>query len=374
VPRDAVERYSRDYSPTIYTDQTLSVRLDDIGPIVQVLQWEPGTVKVRSADKVGWLPFVALQESYRDLMDVAAALTSALQTDWPGAAGAADRILMPERRTKIPQSLLIDMLLFRGFIEEKAGRSGSKYFKSAEELNELRSTSARYVVMGEIAEIQRRASAGQNNSEINERSDNLRAYLARDRLLFSNDDDWYVAVTNALKTFGSAAVIAERVRPFTLSSMTFKDGTLMPKKVANKNPANSNCVGDNVSPQLSWSGAPEGTKSFALTMVDAEGRGGLGVFHWVAYGIPANVTSFAEGEASMVTDKYVGGKSSEGMSNYSGPCTPPGSPHHYTFMVISTDLDPKALPPGLTLPELQGKLNGHVKGAAGLVGLFVKPE
>jgi phosphatidylethanolamine-binding protein (PEBP) family uncharacterized protein len=54
----------------------------------------------------------------------------------------------------------------------------------------------------------------------------------------------------------------------------------MPKKVANKNPANPNCVGDNVSPQLSWSGAPDGTKSFALTMVDPEGRGGLGVFHW----------------------------------------------------------------------------------------------
>jgi hypothetical protein len=43
-------------------------------------------------------------------------------------------------------------------------------------------------------------------------------------------------------------------------------------------------------------------------------------------------------------------------------------------MIISTDLDPKALPAGLTLPELQEKLNGHVKGAAGLVGLFVKPQ
>ncbi len=52
---------------------------------------------------------------------------------------------------------------------------------------------------------------------------------------------------------------------------------------------------------------------------------------------------------------------------------PPGSPHHYTFKVIATDLDPKELPPGLTLPELEAKLTGHVKGAAGLVGLFVKP-
>jgi Raf kinase inhibitor-like YbhB/YbcL family protein len=167
--------------------------------------------------------------------------------------------------------------------------------------------------------------------------------------------------------------------PFMLSSSTFKDGTLMPAKVANKNAPgaanpNPNCVGDNVSPQLSWSGAPDGTRSFALTMVDPEGRGGLGVFHWVSYGIPASVTSFAEGEVSQQTDKYVGGKSTQGVAFYSGPCTPPGSPHHYTFKVIATDLDPKELPPGLTLPELEAKLAGHTKGAAGLVGLFVRPQ
>ena len=175
---------------------------------------------------------------------------------------------------------------------------------------------------------------------------------------------------------GSFAVtgLGNAAEPFALSSTTFKDGTLMPKKVANKNPANPNCVGDNVSPQLSWSGTPDGTKSFALTMVDPEGRGGLGVFHWVAYGIPPNVTSFAEGEVSKDGDKFVGGKSTQGVGYYSGPCTPPGSPHHYTFLIIGTDLDPKELPAGLTLPELQAKLNGHVKGAAGLVGLFVKPE
>ena len=42
--------------------------------------------------------------------------------------------------------------------------------------------------------------------------------------------------------------------------------------------------------------------------------------------------------------------------------------------LIATDLDPKELPPGLTLPEFQAKLNGHAKGAAGLVGLFIKPQ
>ena len=158
---------------------------------------------------------------------------------------------------------------------------------------------------------------------------------------------------------GGAANAAE---PFALKSSTFKDGTMMPKKVANKNPQNPNCVGDNVSPELSWSGTPEGTKSFAFTMVDPEGRGGLGVFHWVAYGIAPTTTSFAEGEVSKESPKYVGGKSTQGVGFFSGPCTPPGSPHHYTYMVIATDLAPTELSPGLTLPELQAKLGRPHQG------------
>src|SRR5438270_3014804 len=168
--------------------------------------------------------------------------------------------------------------------------------------------------------------------------------------------------------------------PFTLTSTTFKDDQMLPRKIANNLSNNPNCVGQNVSPQLSWTGVPDGTKSFAILMEDPEGRGGAGVHHWVAYGIPASVTSFAEGEVSKPSEKYVGGKSTQGVGNYSGPCTPPGSPHHYSFVLIATDLDPKELPPGLTREELLAKIvppapaASHAKGAAGLVGLFVKPQ
>ena len=160
---------------------------------------------------------------------------------------------------------------------------------------------------------------------------------------------------------------------FTLSSTTFKDGELLPKKAANTKTFNANCDGENVSPELSWSGIPEGTKSFTLSLVDPEGQRGLGLTHWVAYGIPAEVTSLAEGEASRPSDKFVGGKNGFGIPTYSGPCPPPGPPHHYTFIMIATDLDPKALPPELTLPELWDKLKDHRKGVTGLVGLFVNP-
>jgi len=162
--------------------------------------------------------------------------------------------------------------------------------------------------------------------------------------------------------------------PFSLTSSAFKDGTLLATKNAGNNKANPNCIGENVSPPLAWSNVPAGTRSFALVMVDPEGRLGLGVIHWVAYGIPASVTGFAEGETSQPSDKYVGGKGAAGMAHYLGPCTPPGTGmHHYTFTLIATDLEPDALPAGLTRDELVAKLAGHSKGAAGLVGLFGRP-
>ena len=90
------------------------------------------------------------------------------------------------------------------------------------------------------------------------------------------------------------------------------------------------------------------------------------------------MTGFAEGEVSKEGDKYVGGKSTQGVGFYSGPCTPPGSPHHYTFVIIGTDFEVKELAPGLTREDFLAKLvpaggTSRAKGSAGLVGLFVKP-
>ena len=160
---------------------------------------------------------------------------------------------------------------------------------------------------------------------------------------------------------------------FTLSSPDFKDGARMAVKNAGNNKANPNCVGDNVSPALSWSNPPEGTKSFALLMFDPEGRPPGGVSHWVAYGIAPSVTGFAEGEVSKASDKYVGGESTQKVGYYSGPCTPAGAPHHYTFTLIATDLEPGALKAGLTRAEVIKELDGHAKGATGLIGTFSKP-
>ncbi len=79
-----------------------------------------------------------------------------------------------------------------------------------------------------------------------------------------------------------ATAPSEAAGLFALKSTTFADGTMMPKRVANSRanaPNNPNCVGENISPQLSWSNVPDGTKSFVLLLVDPEGRGGAGVNH-----------------------------------------------------------------------------------------------
>src|SRR6202163_3934113 len=160
---------------------------------------------------------------------------------------------------------------------------------------------------------------------------------------------------------------------FTITSSSFKDGERLATKMAGNNKSNPNCLGENVSPTLAWANPPDGTKSYALMMFDPEGRPPGGVSHWVAYGIPVSVTGFAEGEVSKPSDKYVGGLGTAKLSSYTGPCTPAGAPHHYTFTLMATDLEPTALQPGLTREELIKALEGHAKQATGLIGTFSKP-
>ncbi|MBV8505680.1 MAG: YbhB/YbcL family Raf kinase inhibitor-like protein [Alphaproteobacteria bacterium] len=177
-----------------------------------------------------------------------------------------------------------------------------------------------------------------------------------------------VALLSAVPTARAADVL-------TLTSPAIQDnGALATKNACNDKQRTPNCVGENISPPLAWSNVPDGTKSFALLLFDPEGRAPAGVSHMVVYGIPADVTGFAEGELSKPSDKFVGGKNLMGVGTYFGPGTPPNTDwHHYTFTLVATDLDPKALQPGLTRDELAKALDGHVKGSAGLVTRFRHP-
>lgn len=167
---------------------------------------------------------------------------------------------------------------------------------------------------------------------------------------------------------GQIALAAE---PLSLTSASFKDGATLSVRNAGNLASNPNCIGENISPPLSWSNVPAGTKSLVLLMFDPEGRNGLGVSHLVSYGISPNLTGFAEGEISKPGDKFVGGKNTQGLLHYGGPCIPLGiGSHHYTFTLIATDLEPGELTTGLTREGLLTKLVGRAKAATGLVGLF----
>jgi len=170
---------------------------------------------------------------------------------------------------------------------------------------------------------------------------------------------------------GSHGALAQGA--FTLSSPDFKDGARLALKNAGNRKESPNCVGENISPALNWANPPAGTRSFAIMMFDPEARPPNGVSHWVAYGIPPSVSGLAEGVTFGASDKFVAGIGTDKFAHYSGPCPPPGAPHHYVFTLIATDLEPSALQPGLTREELVKALAGHSKGAAGLIGTFSKP-
>ncbi|WP_409521705.1 YbhB/YbcL family Raf kinase inhibitor-like protein [Pantoea sp.] len=169
-----------------------------------------------------------------------------------------------------------------------------------------------------------------------------------------------------------ASVLAAPI--FTLQSSDFTDNAMLEKAFAGNAQGNPSCTGENVSPALSWSNAPAGTRSFALMITDPVGGKGLGVTHLVAYNIAADRTSFAQGELAKGTG-YTGGKNSPGTTRYYGPCPPVGSGvHHYNFVLVATDLPPDQLPAGLTHDALVAKLKGHALGAATIVGRFTNDQ
>lgn len=153
-----------------------------------------------------------------------------------------------------------------------------------------------------------------------------------------------------------------------VSSTAFADGGVIPKLHAGDT---GDCGGKGVSPQVSWSHLPAGTRSVAVFMADPDGANGLGVSHWVAYNIAADRGQLKQGEGQTDGAGATVGKNVAGATAYRGMCPPVGDvPHHYTITVVATDLEPSALPPGLTRDELLAALKGHALGGQSTVGRY----
>jgi phosphatidylethanolamine-binding protein (PEBP) family uncharacterized protein len=180
----------------------------------------------------------------------------------------------------------------------------------------------------------------------------------------------FAAGATALVVYYTIANGAERRRiiQFQMTSTTFQDGGLVPPKVGYTKTAEfPNCFGQNISPQLSWVNVSPQVKSFALTVHELEDPPNYSL---VIYGIPTNIRSFDEGELSKPSDKFVGGKNARNTGTWRGMCPNLGQRKHYEYELRGTDLDPKALPSGLTTQELDIRLEGHTFGRAVLVGRF----
>ena len=103
----------------------------------------------------------------------------------------------------------------------------------------------------------------------------------------------------------------------------------------------SECRGDNVSPQLSWSNAPKGTKSFVITMRDMDSPIGIIWWHWLVINIPANVTEVLTGASGKVMPKgTLELKNNYGTLGFGGACPPKGDQaHRYVFTVFALDVN-----------------------------------
>ncbi|WP_291834491.1 YbhB/YbcL family Raf kinase inhibitor-like protein [Brevundimonas sp.] len=118
--------------------------------------------------------------------------------------------------------------------------------------------------------------------------------------------------------------------PFTLISNDITDGGVLPD-------AQVQAKG-NASPHLKWSGAPEGTKSYAVTCYDPDAPTGSGFWHWTVANIPAEVSELPAG--GPVPAGAVEGRTDFGAPGFGGAAPPPGhGPHRYIFTVFAVDTD-----------------------------------
>ncbi len=166
---------------------------------------------------------------------------------------------------------------------------------------------------------------------------------------------------------GVAAQEGGSVMAFTLESENFQAGGEIPSRFT--------CEGADVSPQLGWSGAPEGTRSFALVVDDPDAPDPkaprMTWVHWVLYNLPATAAELPEAVAAG--DLPTGtrqGTNDWKRSGYGGPCPPIGR-HRYFHKLYALDVELPDLG-AATKKQLERAMEGHVLGMAELVGTYQK--
>ncbi len=148
----------------------------------------------------------------------------------------------------------------------------------------------------------------------------------------------------------------------TLSSPAFKNNAPIPQHFS--------CRGENISPALSWSGAPKEAKSFALLLEDPDAPSGT-FYHWVIYNIPASEHGLAENIARRdpLPNGARQGTNSAQQLGYMGPCPPAGKAHRYYFKLYALDTEIN-IPGEATHERLVSALQGHILAEGEMIGTF----
>ncbi len=156
----------------------------------------------------------------------------------------------------------------------------------------------------------------------------------------------------------------KKMEKIIVTSSAFKQGEAIPVKYT--------CKGADVSPEISWLGTPQNTKSIVLIADDPDAPGGMWV-HWVVYNIPSLVTSLNENFPKTVElkDGTKQGRTDFGKYGYGGPCPPSGT-HRYFFKVYALDIVLSLEPAAATKMSVTKSTEGHVLGYGELMGTFKK--
>jgi hypothetical protein len=156
----------------------------------------------------------------------------------------------------------------------------------------------------------------------------------------------------------------------TVTSTLFAEGETIPTSAAY-----GGAGGDNISPDLSWTGIPDGTASIAITCWDPDAPTTVGFTHWVLFNLDPSVTSLAAGAgaAGQQPEGSTLGITDWGDNEWGGMYPPPGDPaHHYIFTVWALD-EKLGLDEKTPYAKLRFMMGGHVLDQGALTGRWALP-
>ncbi|WP_285424638.1 kinase inhibitor [Pseudomonas sp. efr-133-TYG-103a] len=133
------------------------------------------------------------------------------------------------------------------------------------------------------------------------------------------------------------------------------------------------CEGGNISPELSWRHAPEGTKSFAVTVYDPEAPTGSGWWHWTVFNLTASTHGLPSGAGAHLPVGAVQGRTDYGQPGFGGVCPPVGDkPHHYQFTVWALKVEKLPLDEQASGALVGYMLNANVLGKATITPTYAR--